>query len=362
MGAAEWHYLREAYESNWIAPVGPCVDEFERRFASYIGLPKAAALSSGTAALHLALRLVGVKPGDEVFCSDFTFIASASPIIYEGARPVFIDSELESWNMDPDLLDAELTKRSKNGRLPKAVILVHLYGQPAQIAPILASCARFGVPLIEDAAESLGSTYREQLTGTFGQFGAFSFNGNKIITTSGGGMLVSRSPDLCHKAKYLATQARQPVLHYEHLDIGFNYRLSNLLAAIGMGQMEVLVERIEARRKVFSFYKEKLESMPGLTLMPELPGTRSNRWLTCIVLDEYKFGESASHLQRRLESANIESRPLWKPMHLQPVFHGCQYVGRGVAKRLFSEGLCLPSGSNLSTADLERIVSVIRKK
>jgi dTDP-4-amino-4,6-dideoxygalactose transaminase len=362
MGGHEWQYLKEAFQSNWIAPVGPFIERFERRFAEYLGVKHAVAVSTGTAALHLALRLLEIQPGDEVFCSDFTFIASVSSVVHERATPVFIDSEPRTWNMDPALLVQILADRARRRKLPRAVIVVHLYGQPADLDPIATACAEYGVPLIEDAAESLGATYRGRHTGTFGQMATFSFNGNKIITTSGGGMFVSNDANLAERARYLATQARQPVPHYEHWDVGYNYRLSNLLAAIGLGQMDVLDQRVQERRSIAMYYQEHLADVSGITFMPEPEFVRASRWLTCILVDPQAYGEDTNALRLRLEKANIESRPLWKPMHLQPVFKGCDTVGGGrVCEGYFARGLCLPSGTGMTRSDLERIVSVIRK-
>ena len=362
MGGQEWQYLEEAFRSNWIAPAGPFIERFERRFAEYVGVKHAVAVSAGTAALHLALRLLEIQPGDEVLCSDFTFIASVSPVVHERATPVFIDSEPRTWNMDPALLVEVLADRARRGTLPRAVIVVHLYGQPADLDPIAKACAEYGVPLIEDAAESLGATYRGRHTGTFGRMAAFSFNGNKIITTSGGGMFVSDDANLTERARYFATQARQPAPHYEHLDVGYNYRLSNLLAAVGLGQMEVLDERVQARRSIARYYQAHLGDVSGIDFMPEPDFVRATRWLTCILVDPHAYGEDTNALRLRLEKANIESRPLWKPMHMQPVFKGCHTVGGGkVCEGYFTRGLCLPSGTGMTRSDLERIVSVIRK-
>ncbi len=360
MSGAELELLRDAFESNWIAPLGPQVDAFEGEFAGVIGVDHAAALSSGTAALHLALLLLGVGPGDEVFCSDLTFAATAFAITYVGATPVFIDCDRESWNMDPGLLAVALEDRARMGKLPKAVIVVDLYGQSAHWAPILAACDRYGVPVIEDAAEALGATYRGRPVGGFGRFGVFSFNGNKIITTSGGGMLVSEDGEAIARARKLASQAREPAPHYEHAEIGFNYRMSNLLAAVGRGQLRVLVERVEARRRVFSWYRELLGDLPGLEFMPEAEYGRATRWLTCLTIDPDEFGATREDVRLALEAENIESRPVWKPMHLQSVFEGCEVVGGRVSKELFELGLCLPSGSAMERASVERVVETVR--
>ncbi|MGB3061310.1 MAG: aminotransferase class I/II-fold pyridoxal phosphate-dependent enzyme, partial [Anaerolineae bacterium] len=318
MSGLEQQFVQETFASNWIAPLGPQVDAFEAEFAAAVGAPYALALSSGTAALHLALILAGVGPGDEVLVSTLTFSASVNPIVYLGARPVFVDSERVSWNMDPDLLAETLARKARQGRLPKAVIPVHLYGQSADIAPILESCGRYGVPVIEDAAEALGATYRGKSPGTFGPMGVFSFNGNKIITTSGGGMLVSAHKDLIEHARKLATQAREPAPHYQHTEIGYNYRMSNVLAAIGRGQLQVLEERVAAKRRIFDYYAQTIGDLPGISLMPEAPWGRATRWLTCITVDSAQFGADREAIRQALENENIEARPLWKPMHRPP--------------------------------------------
>ena len=360
MSGREMKFIQEAFDTNWISPQGPHVDAFEQEFCQVVGAKYAAALVTGTAAIHLALQLVGVGRDDEVLVSTLTFSASVYPVAYLGARPVFIDSERTSWNMDPALLEDALTARAKSGRLPKAVILVHLYGQSADIDPILAACSRYKVPLIEDAAEALGATYRGGAPGTWGKFGVFSFNGNKIITTSGGGMLVSSEGRLIARARKLATQARDPAPHYEHSEIGYNYRLSNILAGIGRAQLEVLKDRVAARRRICDHYLEAFRGLQGISFMPEAPWGRHTRWLTCITIEPAQFGADREAVRKALERENIESRPVWKPMHLQPVFSGCECVGGEVAAELFERGLCLPSGSNMRLSDLERVVSVIR--
>jgi dTDP-4-amino-4,6-dideoxygalactose transaminase len=359
MGGDELRLVQEAFESNWVATVGPHVDAFEQEFSRRLGVRHAAALSSGTAALHLAMKLVGVRPGDEVLCSTLTFVASANPILYEGGRPVFVDSDEATWNMDPALLAEELDACARRGRLPRAVVLVHLYGQSADIDPILEACERHGVPLVEDAAESLGATYKEGQPGSRGRLGVFSFNGNKIITTSGGGMLVSNDPELIHEAKFLSTQGRDLAPHYEHSRMAYNYRMSNVLAAIGRGQLRVLEERVRQRRGNFAFYREAFADIPGITLMPEADYGTSTRWLTVLLVDPEEFGASAEAIRFHLECRNIEARPVWKPMHLQPLFAACRRVGGDVAAGLFGRGLCLPSGSQLSAGELERIVELV---
>ncbi|WP_224367207.1 DegT/DnrJ/EryC1/StrS family aminotransferase [Hyalangium versicolor] len=360
MGSLERGYVNEAFESNWVAPLGPHVDAFQEEFARCVGTQHALALSSGTAALHLALQLVGVGPGDEVLVSTLTFSASVNPIRYLGASPVFIDSERTSWNMDPALLTEELESRAASGRLPRAVVVVHLYGQSADMDPILSVCERYGVPVVEDAAEALGSTYKGRVPGTLGRVGIFSFNGNKIITTSGGGMLVSHDEALVRHALKLSTQARDPAPHYQHSEIGYNYRLSNVLAAVGRGQLRVLEDRVAARRRNYAFYVRALGGLPGITFMPEAPWGRHTRWLTTITIDPMRFGADREAVRVALEREDIEARPVWKPMHLQPVFAAFKQRGGRVAEELFQNGLCLPSGSNLTPDDLARVAEVVR--
>jgi dTDP-4-amino-4,6-dideoxygalactose transaminase len=360
IGAREPTLVADVFASNWIAPLGPHVDAFEQEFAAAVAVPHAAALSSGTAALHLALLLVGVSPGDEVLVSTFTFAASVNPIRYLGARPAFIDSERRSWNMDPALLEETLAARARTGALPRAVVLVHLYGQSADIDPIRAACERHGVALVEDAAEALGATYHGRSPGTFGRVGIFSFNGNKIITTSGGGMLVSSDEALVDHARKLATQARDPAPHYQHSEVGYNYRLSNVLAAIGRGQLQLLEDRVRARRSNFEFYRSVLGELPGIEFMPDASWGRHTRWLTCLTIDPDAFGATREDVRMALESDDVESRPLWKPMHMQPVFAACPATGGAVAESLFRNGLCLPSGSSLTEEDLERVAGGVR--
>jgi len=359
MGGEELELVKEAFATNWIAPLGPHVDGFEHELAGFVGSPHAAALSSGTAALHLALRLLGLQAGDEVLCSSFTFSASANPIAYEGAKPVFIDSESTSWNMDPVLLREELDACAARGRLPRAVIVVDLYGQSADYDPILEACAHYDVPVIQDSAEALGATYKGRRVGTQGRCALFSFNGNKIITTSGGGMLVSDDAQFIERARFLATQARDPAPHYQHSAIGFNYRMSNVLAGIGRGQLRVLPERIAARRRNFERYQVALGGVPGIEFMPIAAYGEPNYWLTCITIDPERFGASREEVRLALEARNIESRPVWKPLHLQPVFAGCRVRGGEVCASIFDRGLCLPSGSNLADADHERICEIV---
>ena len=359
MSGEELELVKEAFATNWIAPLGPHVDGFEKELAGYTGVPHAAALSSGTAAIHLALRLLGLKPGEEVLCSTFTFSASANPIAYEGGQPVFIDAESASWNMDPELLREELDACAARGRLPRAVIAVDLYGQCADYDPILEACARYEVPLIQDSAEALGATYKGRMAGGQGRLGVFSFNGNKIITTSGGGMLVSDDAQLIERARFLATQARDPAPHYQHSAIGFNYRMSNVLAGIGRGQLRALPERIAARRQNFERYRAALGSVPGIEFMPLAPHGSGNFWLTCVTIDPAKFGASREDVRLALEAHNIESRPVWKPLHMQPVFAACRARGGNFSASIFERGLCLPSGSSLSSADLDRVCALV---
>ncbi|MFB5197816.1 DegT/DnrJ/EryC1/StrS family aminotransferase [Neobacillus sp. KR4-4] len=363
MSGNEFKYIKEAFDTNWIAPLGPNVDAFEKEIAEYVGANEAVAVSSGTAAIHLALSLLDVQKGDKVFCSSLTFVASANPIIYQGAEPVFIDSEPETWNMSPLALEKAFIDASYEGKLPKAVIVVNLYGQSAKMDEIVSICNHYDVPIIEDAAESLGSTYKGKASGTYGEFGIYSFNGNKIITTSGGGMLVSNDDAALKKARFLATQARDPAPHYQHSYIGFNYRMSNILAGVGRAQLEVLPERVEARRNVFKRYYHELAHLQGIHFMPELENTFSNRWLTAITVNEEEAGVSVGDLIKNLAEENIEARPVWKPLHLQPVFKGVKYYphseNENIAESLFYNGLCLPSGSNLTEEDQNRIINSI---
>jgi pyridoxal phosphate-dependent aminotransferase EpsN len=409
MSGLEQLYIEEAFTENWIAPLGPHVDAFEQELADYLRVKAAAVLSSGTAALHLALILFGVRKGDPVFCSTLTFAATANPIIYLGAKPVFIDSEPESWNMSPQALKRALAEAESEGSLPKAVIVVNLYGQSADYDPIIEICKSYSVSIIEDAAESLGATYKGKMSGSFGKISILSFNGNKIITTSGGGALVSNDPEAVNKARYLATQARQPARHYEHTEAGYNYRMSNVLAGIGRGQLEVLEERVEARRAVCERYRAAFNDLVGFYFMPEAGFGRSTRWLTVLTVDPDLCGVSRDDIIDVLEAENIEARPVWKPMHLQPLYQGCRYYthelgspspqpsplkGEGVKEptlfkgegeespniikdncdighflnhhcsisdRLFELGLCLPSGSNLTLEEQARVINLIKQ-
>jgi dTDP-4-amino-4,6-dideoxygalactose transaminase len=360
MCGKELEYIQEAFTSNWIAPVGPHVDAFEKEFCALISGKNAAATSSGTAALHLALMLCDVHEGDAVACSTFTFAGSAFPIRYLSAIPVFIDSEKQSWNMDPQLLEEAAKNMLKKGKRIKTAIVVHLYGQSADLSPIISICNKYDIILIEDAAESLGATYHDKQTGTFGKIGVFSFNGNKIVTTSGGGMLVSDEKPIVEKARFLATQARDLFPYYEHSSIGYNYRLSNICAAIGRGQLSILKVRIEKKRDIFNFYHRVLSGIPGISFMPEAPYGKSNRWLTCLTIDPNTAKTTAERLRLALEKENIESRPLWKPMHLQPIFQQYPAFISGISEKLFTDGLCLPSGTNLSSEELDRISVCIK--
>lgn len=362
MGSAEREYVEEAFQTNWIAPLGPNVDAFERELAERVGSRHAAAVSSGSAAIHLGLRLLGVGPGDKVFCSTLTFAASAFPIVYQGAEPVFVDSDRETWNLSPQALERAFDEARREGWAPKAVVVVNLYGQSADMDPILEICRRHGTPVLEDAAESLGAKYKGRHSGTFGALGVYSFNGNKIITTSGGGMLIADDARLIEKARFLATQARDPAPHYQHSEIGYNYRMSNILAGVGRGQLMVLDDRVRARRAVFDTYRKELSDVAAIEWMPEPEWSYSNRWLTAATLAPSSPVGSAE-LIRRLSGELIEARPVWKPMHRQPVFAGCRYFTAGeasIADDLFEQGICLPSGSNMTPQQLDRIIDVIR--
>lgn len=369
MGGCEMDYIKEAFNSNWIAPLGPNVNGFEEELARYTGSGHVAALSAGTAAIHLALILLGVKPGDIVLCQSFTFSATANPIIYQGATPVFIDSEPETWNMDPKALEIAIFE-CKSGAVtgtpttPKAIIPVHLYGMPAKMDEIMAIADKHSIAVIEDAAEALGSSYKEKKCGTFGKFGILSFNGNKIITTSGGGALLSEDQNQIAKARFLATQARDQASHYQHSQIGYNYRMSNIVAGIGRGQLKVLDEHLSIRRANFKRYSEYFETLKSkgfsIDLPAEIDGHFSNRWLTTIVIDpDRNKGITRDALRLAMESENIETRPLWKPMHLQPVFEKYRWFGNPLSEKLFLQGLCLPSGSNLTEEEIARIFQVL---
>lgn len=366
LGNLERELVDEAFRDNWIAPLGPHVDAFEREIAEYAGVAGAVALSSGTAAIHLALKLLGVGEGDTVFCSTLTFIATANPILYQRAIPVFIDSEPESWNMSPLALERALIEAHMANKLPKAVVVVNLYGQSADMDSILELCHKYEVPLVEDAAESLGATYKGKKSGSLGNFGIYSFNGNKIITTSGGGMLVSDDVDALAKARYWATQARDPARHYQHSEIGFNYRLSNVLAAIGRGQLKVLEDRVRARRDIFEYYFRTFSGVEGFSFMPERSYGRTTRWLTTLTVNAEICGITAVQIIDHLASHNIEARPVWKPLHLQPLFRHCFYYPHteteSVSETMFESGLCLPSGSQMTEKDIVRVTDVIARR
>lgn len=360
MGGKEQEFVKEAFDTNWVAPLGPNVDGLEKDLEHYTGAKHAAALSSGTSAIHLALIMLGVGPGDYVLCQSFTFSASANPIAYQGAIPVFIDSEKDTWNMSPEFLENAILKLKTQNAKPKAIIPVHLYGVPAKMEEIMAIAAKYNIPVVEDAAEALGSTLNGKACGTYGQLGVLSFNGNKIITTSGGGALISDDEAMIKQSRFLATQARDNAPHYQHSHIGYNYRMSNITAGIGRGQMLVLNDRVAQRRYNFEFYKKAFASMEGISFLEEMPGAFSNRWLTCILVDPSKTkGKTREDIRIALEKENIECRPLWKPMHLQPIFANAPFYGDGTSEKLFEDGLCLPSGSNLTDEDLNRVVDAI---
>ena len=380
MGGGEMKYVKEAFDSNWVAPLGPNVDAFERELCAATGAKHVAALSSGTAAIHLSLIMLGVGPGDYVIGTSFTFSATVNPIAYLGATPVLVDSETDTWNMDPELLEEAIlgiksgvlrsdgpavlqSKDNGEGKLPKAIVVAHLYGMPARMKEIMAVADKYGIPVVEDAAEALGSEYMGRRVGCNSKFGILSFNGNKIITTSGGGALISDDAALIEKARFLATQARDPAPHYQHSEIGYNYRMSNVVAGVGRGQLEVLDLRVKQHREFNAWYRELLKDVPGVRFQSEPSADfYSNFWLTCIVIDPAKAGTDREKLRLAFESANIESRPLWKPMHLQPVFAGCPAFVNGTSEKLFENGLCLPSGSNIDEEGRERIAEVLKRE
>lgn len=363
LGRHELNYVNKAIEDNWVAPAGPNLTGFEADICAATGVPYCVALSSGTAALHLGLLLLGVGPGDEVLCPSFTFVATANPIVYCGATPVFVDSEAETWNMCPARLREAILDRLARGKKPKALLLVHLYGMPALLPELLAVAQEFDLPILEDAAEALGSQWQLQPLGGFGKIGVFSFNGNKILTTSGGGALVTYDRALAERARFLATQAKDEAPYYQHSQLGYNYRLSNILAGIGRGQMELLADRVKRRREIFSWYREHLAGLPGLSVAPatERPGSHSNRWLTTILLNPAETTATPETLRQHLETHNIESRPLWKPLHLQPLFADAPRYGGDVCANLFERGLCLPSGTAMTDADLRRVAGALRE-
>ena len=360
MGGREEFYVHQAFASNWLSTVGPNIAAFENEFERRVGLP-AVALGSGTAAIHLGLRLLGVGPGDEVFCPSLTFVGSVNPVRYLGAQPVFVDSNHETWNVDAALLADALCERVGRNRLPRAVIVVHLFGQCADMDPILAVCRHYGVSILEDAAEALGATYKGRPAGTLGDVGVFSFNGNKIITTTGGGMLVAQKREWVDKARYWSTQARDPGIAFEHSEMGYNYRMSNVLAGIGRGQLEVLDLRVQQRRAIAFRYRDAFADLPGISLMPQAPYGVHTNWLSCFLIDEEQFGCSRDELIRVLDSANVESRPVWKPMHCQPLYASCKRYGGEVAEDLFRRGICLPSSSSLSIEGHLHVISTVRR-
>jgi dTDP-4-amino-4,6-dideoxygalactose transaminase len=360
MGGTEQQFVKEAFDTNWIAPLGPNVNGFEQDLELFLGEGShVAALSSGTAGIHLGLVLLGVQPGDEVLCQSMTFSATANPIKYLNATPIFVDSEADTWNMSPELLETAIKDRIAKGKKPKVIMPVHLYGMPAKMQEINIIANRYGIPVLEDAAEALGSSINGKRCGTFADISILSFNGNKIITTSGGGALVSATASVVQDARFLATQARDEAPHYQHSRVGYNYRMSNLCAGVGRGQMQVLADRIASRRAVYNQYTEVLGSKKGVSFCTEPEGYFSNRWLSTILIDSEVAGASREDLRLALEKENIESRPLWKPMHMQPVFEGCAFYGDGTSDRLFKDGLCLPSGSNLSADDMKRVIDVV---
>ncbi len=359
MSGREQRYVADAFESNFVAPAGPMIDAFEREFEAYTGIPNAVAVASGTAAIHLGLKSLHLSDGDRVWASSLTFIASVVPVVHERLEPAFIDSDLATWMLDPDILREELALAARKGELPKAVISSDLYGQSCDLDEIRAACGEYEVALISDSAEAVGTRYKDRHAGAGALVTAFSFNGNKIITTSGGGMLAADDPQIAQYARYLSTQAREPVAHYEHKEVGFNYRMSNICAAIGRGQLQVLDERIARRRAIFELYRSGLEHLPGIGFMPEATYGKSTRWLTVITIDPAVFPVDREAVRLALEAQDIESRPVWKPMHLQPVFKNARFFDRGVSDRVFAQGLCLPSGSQMTDADVERVVEII---
>jgi dTDP-4-amino-4,6-dideoxygalactose transaminase len=361
MGEEELKNVQAAFATNWVAPAGPFIGKFEKELADYCGTTGASVVQSGTAAIHLALRLLNVQQEDIVLCQSFTFVGSSNPILYQKATPVFIDSEKATWNLCPQALEEAIINLVQKGKRPKAIIVVHLYGMPAKMPEIMALSQKYSIPVIEDAAEALGSSINGKACGSFGDFGVLSFNGNKIITTSGGGALLSNNIDVVAKARFLATQAKEDAPHYEHTTMGYNYRMSNIAAAIGVGQLKVLEERVAARRANHDFYQELLSGIEGIRFLAEPDGFYSNRWLSCILIDPEKTsGISCEQVRLALEKENIESRPLWKPMHMQPLFKNHKFYGTGLSEKLFEQGICLPSGSNLTPQQKERISSQLK--
>lgn len=363
MGGDEKKYVQEAFATNWIAPLGKNVNEFENQIKKFTGANAACALSSGTAGIHIALDLLGVQQEDVVFCSSLTFIASANPILYLGAKPVFIDSELESWNMSPIALEKAFKVYETKGKLPKAVIIVNLYGQSAKMDELMTICERYNIAVVEDAAESLGAKYKDKMSGTFGKFGIFSFNGNKIITTSGGGMIVSEDEEMMRNALKKATQSRDQAVHYQHSEVGYNYRLSNISAGIGRGQMEVLEQRVNEKRKIFKRYEESLGDIDGIEMMPEMDNTHHNRWLSAMLIDSGKLGVTSLNIIEHLAENNIEARPVWKPMHMQPLFSENDYFSEDQdnSKYLYENGLCLPSDTKMTVEQQYFVIEKIKE-
>ena len=361
MGGTEEKYVQEAFNTNWIAPLGTNVNEFEKQVMEFTGSKAACALSSGTAGIHIALDLLGVQQDDVVFCSSLTFIASANPILYLGAKPVFIDSDLESWNMSPIALEKAFKAYEEKGKMPKAVVIVNLYGQSAKMDELMEICDRYSVPVVEDAAESLGATYKGKMSGTFGKFGIFSFNGNKIITTSGGGMIVSDEEEMIQKALKKATQSRDQAVHYQHSEVGYNYRLSNISAGIGRGQMEVLEQRVNEKREIFKRYEETLSEIDGIEMMPEMEDTYHNRWLSTMTIDSGKLGVTSLEIIECLAKSNVEARPVWKPMHMQPLFTECDYFSEEEdnSKYLYENGICLPSDTKMTSENQKYIIELL---
>ena len=363
MGGTEKKYVQEAFDTNWIAPLGNNVNEFENQVKEFAGSKAACALSSGTASIHLALDLLGIQQDHVVFCSSLTFIASANPILYLGAEPVFIDSDLESWNMSPVALEKAFKAYEEKGKIPKAVVIVNLYGQSAKMDELMAICDRYNVPVVEDAAESLGALYKGKMSGTFGKFGIFSFNGNKIITTSGGGMIVSDDEEMIQKALKKATQSRDQAVHYQHSEVGYNYRLSNISAGIGRGQMEVLEQRVNEKREIFKRYEEALGGIDGIEMMTEMEDTYHNRWLSTMTIDSEKLGVTSLEIIEHLAKSNIEARPVWKPMHMQPLFAECDYFSENEdqSRYLFENGICLPSDTKMTIEQQELVIKKIKE-
>lgn len=360
MSGKELDFIRQAFDSNYIAPLGPMVEAFERELADELRVPHVLSTASGTAAIHLALRCLNIQPGDEIWASTLTFIGSVAPIVYERARPVLIDADPNTWTLDPDLLSEALAAAARTNELPKAILPTDLYGQSCDLDTIVEISGRYGIPVICDSAEAMGTVYRGRKAGSGALMAAYSFNGNKVITTSGGGALTTDDEKLIQRARYLSTQAREPVVHYEHVEVGYNYRLSNILAAIGRAQLRVLADRVARRRQIFQRYVDGLGDLPGISFMPEASYGRHSRWLSVIVIEAAQYGADFEIVRQALEGHNIESRPIWKPMHRQPVFHGARTIGGAIADNLYAQGLCLPSGSDMSQSDQDRVIEIVR--